>query len=71
MNGCLQIASHLNLYALHAQEHMKNHFTMLSRVYILTYSEFMLDLPTVKLRGLVVFIGCLRFRSLHGLALTE
>lgn len=67
---CLQITSHVNLYALHAQEHMKSHFTMFSRVCILTYSEFTLNLPTVKLRGLVVFIGCLGFKSSHGLALT-
>ncbi|KAL2304866.1 hypothetical protein Nmel_006821 [Mimus melanotis] len=55
-----QIASHMISYAPHAQEHMKNHFTMIARVYILT-SEFILNLTAVKLCGLVVFICCLGF----------
>lgn len=56
LNGCPQITSHVNPYALHTQEHMKNYFVMFSRVCILTYSEFLLNLTTAKLGGLVLFI---------------
>lgn len=69
LNGRRQIASHMISYAPHAQERMKNHFTMIARVSILTSPEFILNLTATKLWDLVLFI-CFGIQSAHSLALT-